>query len=270
MEPNMYSQMFPTQQQVILMENPTQPQIDFNQSQKQETKVRIPELVLPAVESPQYKLEKPQFNPKDLIDEGSISTKASEEYKSESEDSISVSSNEKVKIFENTENKKRRSPISKPKQNTLFFSPVFPSKKDGERRKNRWQAEQEAKELEKINEKVRLINETEVNHAEQKIVDTPMGERHQVQVPAFVFTERTSRRQLKAVWNPESLPVHGAENILEKLQEKLKIEIDEEKAIKLLNENNGNVEEVLKLVDAEEKKYLGYFSLRVHKKKTVL
>jgi len=269
-DPSMLGQVFPSHQPVILMDNSAQPQLNINFVPSE---VHIPDFPVSIPENSEAKMvSHVECDQKENIEGGSISTKDSEGYKSESEDSLSEPVNEQNGALTGPEDKKKRTTKPKPPQQQIFFSPLLQTKKTVERRRNKWQMVQEQREQEKLNEKVRLINETEINHDDQKIVNTPVGENHQAQVPSFVYTDRSSaaRRQVKSIWNPEKIDEEMNEKIFVQLPQQLKVEIDQEKMVKLYNQNNGDIDQILKQFEGDEKKCQAYFALKIHKKKTVL
>jgi hypothetical protein len=243
-----YNQMVPQQQMVF-----NNGQYNNYQAAKQ-TEVNIPNFDYQAFERSQTY-------------EQSNSTKGSEDEKSEG-DSRGCTPKELSENMlagqQNAEKKKRRPRTYLNIE--VNSSPENQALKSKERRRNRWQEEKEELEKVKVFDRVKYINETEFGlHDDQKKADCPIGPAHQAVVPVFAPSETKRAPTLK--WSPEICEDSKMSFLNESIKEKLAIECNDEKLIKLLAENDHNTENVLNLIEADKKKYSKYFQVKLFKPK---
>jgi len=151
---------------------------------------------------------------------------------------------------------------SQTKEELEFFAR---RKKNSERRKNRWQIAQDTQ----IEEQQRQRIEIEPENTEQKIVLTCVGPLNQVELPPFFEEDaRPKIREIQFRWNPEVIEGEEFETLVAKVGEILKKEnVDHEKLIKLLKQNDYDTKKTLEMIQLNLKWCIQFFSLRQKKLK---
>lgn len=233
--------------------------MSFNQNSQFLSKNLVNEILREADTSnriPELGIQEAKYKNYEEKESSETSTRLSDGFRSEEEkelDEIRHTPKKRVQRLRNLE-VSNKSPLT--------LSPED-STKNGGRRLNRWQQSQQDKEVDYKAERVRLINETPVDFAAQKIVNLNVGENSQAVIP---LPEKKSIRVMKTAWNPSSVDSNTLEQFLLEVETVLGL-IDQQKCLKLLAEKNGNIEETLNLIKCEKKKYYNQFSIKSVTKK---
>jgi len=130
------------------------------------------------------------------------------------------------------------------------LSPVSKGKRSAERRKNRWQLQEE---------KIGSPNSDKFEEEEACIL---VGPNHQVELPVLrAKGENRMRKVLKMKWNPSSVDENELQSFFEQLRNLLNLNLEEEKAIALLQAYGNDANKVLDTVKANKDKFMKEFSI---------
>jgi len=137
---------------------------------------------------------------------------------------------------------------------------VSPWEKVSVRRKNRWQLVQsEGNQTEIIKVEQKLITKVtrQIKEKCDEIIETPVGSDHQIIVEAFKAKpeQNMKKRQVKMLWNPDCIAKKKLDLYFKKFEEVLGCELNQQKAIKVLIENNHDPKKVWKAVEGKEREY---------------
>jgi len=162
----------------------------------------------------------------------------------------SVKSSEGVEKTKKTQKKgkeQEKEKKSRAQKRDGLLSPVN-GRRLTERKLNRWQMVQAEKQEQKPEDPIEEgVKRTEV----------PLGPEHQVAVPVLSTKGKSSeRRTPKMKWDPLSQNEGELKDFFEELRNLLNQNVDQEKAVQLLNENGNDVKKVLEIVKANKEQYM--------------
>jgi len=138
------------------------------------------------------------------------------------------------------------------------------------RRQNKWQqVKDEDKETSKTKHEETRAAIRPTRKAKTRVENfkkIPVGSKYQVQIPPLTPKDKKSSRsprELKPIWNPESMKKKSLEYYFKKLEETYGFYPNEQKAIKLLRENAFMLKKVWDSIEGHEVEYARQFRLKL-------
>jgi len=165
--------------------------------------------------------------------------------------------NGKGKKAQKKEKKQEKAGDKHSSKDDLFPPRISTGRRLAERKLNKWQMVQSEKQDKKPKENSEpMVEETDKNS------EIPVGTKHQVDMSTLSAKgQQTERRTPKMKWDPLSQDEGELHNFFEELRNLLNNNVDQEKAIQMLKENDNDVQKVLELVKANKDQYIGALAM---------